>query len=61
MQGAGAARRRVLTTALKLPEILDGVIQGASVRLVIRQGSMPPAPAAFGLDGLVDQTGGTAI
>jgi ABC-2 type transport system ATP-binding protein len=53
VQGAGTARREVLATALKLPEILDGVIQGASVRLVIRQGSMPPSPAAFGLDGLV--------
>ncbi len=52
VQGAGTARRNVLATALKLPEILDGVIQGASVRLVIRQGSKAPDPAVLGVSGL---------
>jgi ABC-2 type transport system ATP-binding protein len=52
VQGAGAARREVLATALKLPEILDGAIQGASVRLVVRRGSMPPEPSALGRDGI---------
>ncbi len=52
IQGAGAARRKVLTAALKLPEVLDGVIQGESVRLVVRKGATPPAPAVFGLAGL---------
>jgi ABC-2 type transport system ATP-binding protein len=52
VQGAGKSRRKVLATALKLPEILDGVIQGESVRLVVRRGSMPPDPAALGVDGI---------
>ena len=52
VQGAGGARRKVLATALKLPEILDGVIQGESVRLVVRQGATPPDPSVFGIDGL---------
>ena len=47
VQGAGTARRNVLVTALKLPEILDGVIQGASVRLIIREGSKVPDPAVL--------------
>ena len=47
VKGAGASRRQVLTRALRLPEILDGVIQGESVRLVVRQGSMPPDPSAL--------------
>ena len=42
----------MLTTALKLPEILDGVIQGASVRLVTCEGSTMPDPAVLGVDGL---------
>ncbi|HRT08850.1 MAG TPA: ATP-binding cassette domain-containing protein [Candidatus Paceibacterota bacterium] len=35
-------RRQVLTRALCRPEILDGVIQGHSVRLVLRPGQAPP-------------------
>ena len=42
VQGAGASRRAVLARALKLPQVLDGVIQGRSVRLVMRQGEAPP-------------------
>jgi ABC-type multidrug transport system ATPase subunit len=34
--GAGHAGRRLLTRALRRPEIIDGVIQGSSVRLVVR-------------------------
>ena len=52
VQGAGAARRKVLTAALELPEVLDGVIQGESVRLVLRNGATPPDPSDFGVDGL---------
>jgi ABC-type multidrug transport system ATPase subunit len=44
----GAGRRKVLARALKLPEVLDGVIQGRSVRVVMRQGAPPPAPATLG-------------
>jgi ABC-2 type transport system ATP-binding protein len=39
-------RRQVLTRALCRPEILDGVIQGHSVRLVLRPGQAPPDLAA---------------
>ncbi len=52
VHGAGQFRRRVLAAALKLPEILDGVIQGSSVRLVVRRGESPPDPAVFGIEGI---------
>jgi ABC-type multidrug transport system ATPase subunit len=52
VQGAASARRKVLTAALERPEILDGVIQGESVRLVVREGSRPPDPGVFGLAGI---------
>lgn len=35
-------RRQVLTRALGRPDVLDGVIQGHSVRLVLRTGHSPP-------------------
>ena len=34
--------RRVLQRALRLPEVVDGVIQGDAVRLVLRQAQCPP-------------------
>jgi ABC-2 type transport system ATP-binding protein len=41
----GATRkRRALATAIKLPNVIDGVIQGRSVRLVMKAGSVPPTP-----------------
>ena len=46
--GTGEARRRILAGALKLPDVVDGVIQGSNVRLVMRQGAAP----------LVRRTGG---
>ena len=52
IQGAGADRRKVLAAALKRPEVLDGVIQGSSVRLVMRSDANPPEPAAVGDGGL---------
>ena len=52
LQGAGTARRKVLTAALRLPEVLDGVIQGESIRLVIRNGSKPPDPSTLGVDSI---------
>jgi len=52
VQGAGAARRKVLTAALKLPEVIDGVIQGRSIRLVVREGSGPPDAAKLGAGGV---------
>ncbi len=48
VQGAGARRRKLLTAALELPEVIDGVIQGSSVRLVVRRGATPPDAASSG-------------
>jgi ABC-type multidrug transport system ATPase subunit len=50
VQGA-EARRQVLARALRRPEVIDGVIQGSSVRLVLKAGATPPAPADLGADG----------
>ncbi len=46
--GAGQAGRHLLARALLRPEILDGVIQGSSVRLVTRKGARPPTPGELG-------------
>src|SRR4029077_4325571 len=40
--GAGHAGRRLLARALRRPEVIDGVIQGSSVRLVIKKEAQPP-------------------
>jgi ABC-type multidrug transport system ATPase subunit len=50
--GAGRAGRKLLTAALKRPEIVDGVIQGSSVRLVTKAGAGPPAPSDLGDPGI---------
>jgi ABC-type multidrug transport system ATPase subunit len=50
--GAGAGRRRVLAAALRQPEVVDGVIQGGSVRLVLRSGARPPQVGEFGVAGV---------
>ncbi len=39
LENAGARRRALLTEALDLPSVSDGVIQGAGVRLVLREGA----------------------
>ena len=45
----GAERKRsVLAAATRRPEVVDGVIQGRSVRLVLREGVAPPESAALG-------------
>jgi ABC-type multidrug transport system ATPase subunit len=41
-------KRRVLASALRRPEVVDGVIQGHSVRLVLSEGASPPQPAELG-------------
>ncbi len=46
--GAGQGGRQLLARALLRPEILDGVIQGSSVRLVTRVGAQPPTPGDLG-------------
>jgi ABC-type multidrug transport system ATPase subunit/ABC-type multidrug transport system permease subunit len=73
IQGAGAERRKILAQALKMPTVLDGVIQGRSIRLVMREGAQPPDAAALGAgpleikpapprfeDAFVDLLGGSA-
>ena len=45
-------RRAILTAALKLPEVVDGVIQGSSVRLVVKEGAAPPDAERLGIAGL---------
>jgi ABC-type multidrug transport system ATPase subunit len=47
--GAGRGRRRLLARALRRPEVIDGIIQGSSVRLVLAEGALPPSAAQ--LDG----------
>ena len=45
----GAERKRsVLAAATRRPQVVDGVIQGRSVRLVLREGVAPPESAALG-------------
>lgn len=39
LEDVGAGRRVVLTEALDLPSVSDGVIQGAGVRIVLRKGA----------------------
>ncbi len=41
MENLGPQRRAVLTEALDLPSVSDGVIQGAGVRVVLRDGHKP--------------------
>ena len=44
VEGAGRERRTLLTRALSRPEIIDGVLQGDSVRLVVKEGAPAPTP-----------------
>jgi ABC-type multidrug transport system ATPase subunit len=48
VRDVGGDRRRVLTRALRLPEVTDGVIQGSSVRLILAANAPPPTPDALG-------------
>lgn len=48
VSGAGKDGRKLLTNALKRPDVLDGVIQGASVRLVMRKNAKAPTPQDLG-------------
>lgn len=41
------SRRQVLTTALRLPQVLDGVVQGSNVRLVFKAGHPRPSTEAL--------------
>ena len=44
-------RRQVLTRALAMPDIIDGTIQGQSLRLVTRTGAPAPTPDQIGAGG----------
>jgi ABC-type multidrug transport system ATPase subunit len=50
--GAGTRRRQVLAQAIARPEVVDGVIQGSSVRLVLKAGASPPRPEDLGTRGV---------
>ena len=43
IRNAGGSRRQLLARALRRPEVLDGVIQGRSIRLVLRAGNAAPS------------------
>jgi ABC-2 type transport system ATP-binding protein len=49
VQGLTQGRRELLDRAARLPQIADGVIQGESIRLVMREGAEPPTREALGL------------
>jgi ABC-type multidrug transport system ATPase subunit len=49
--GAVGDRRKVLARALRQDAVIDGVIQGQSVRLVMREGAVPPRPEELGVPG----------
>ncbi len=45
LRGLAGCRRRALRRVLKFPEVSDGVIQGRSVRVILREGAKAPDPA----------------
>lgn len=47
VRNAGERRRAVLTAAAKMPGVIDGVIQGANVRIVLAAGATPPSAEDF--------------
>jgi len=51
LRGIAGNRRRVLAAGLQRPEVQDGIVQGQSVRLVLREGASPPAPGELGAEG----------
>lgn len=47
LKGAGAERREALAKATLLPEVMDSVLQGESVRIVLAPDASPPLPATL--------------
>ena len=47
VRNAGERRRAVLASAAKMPGIIDGIIQGANVRIVLAAGAAPPLADDF--------------
>ncbi len=54
--GAGGGRRRLLARALLRPEVIDSVIQGSSVRLVIKPEAQVPTVDELGAGAKVEPT-----
>jgi ABC-type multidrug transport system ATPase subunit len=50
VQNLGKGRRKFLADVLKQPGVVDGVIQGRSIRIVVAQAGSPPDPRAVGVD-----------
>ena len=48
VSGASLAGRKLLAQAIKRPDVLDGVIQGSSVRLVMRKNARAPSARDLG-------------
>lgn len=44
LHNAGADRRMVLGSVVKMPGVIDAVVQGASVRIVMAKEASPPSP-----------------
>jgi ABC-2 type transport system ATP-binding protein len=49
--GVEGRRRQALSALLRRPEVADGVIQGANLRIVLRERAGRPDPAALGIQG----------
>jgi ABC-2 type transport system ATP-binding protein len=47
VRNAGAQRRAVLAAAAKMPGVIDGIIQGATVRMVLADSAKPPVAEDF--------------
>jgi ABC-2 type transport system ATP-binding protein len=47
LRNAGVQRRTVLASAAKMPGVIDGIIQGANVRIVLAAGAAPPSAEDF--------------
>jgi ABC-2 type transport system ATP-binding protein len=45
----GSQRRKALAQAIQLADVVDGVIQGSSVRLIVGEDKSPPDAAALGV------------
>jgi ABC-2 type transport system ATP-binding protein len=51
LTGVAGRRRQALATLLRQPEVSDGVIQGANLRIVLRDRHDRPDPVSLGLSG----------
>jgi ABC-2 type transport system ATP-binding protein len=47
LRDIAGSRRKVLQNALRAPQVIDGVLQGESIRLVLRHAAEPPPLAAL--------------